>query len=56
MNFFRKILCKMNFHDDEIFPVEIRPVFIYSNNQHRNLPSFERLKWKCKHCKKEGYV
>lgn len=58
MNLIRKILCKFNFHDEELFPVEIRPV-IHSRWDHLNkivLPTYNSFMWVCKHCKREKVI
>lgn len=58
MNLIRKILCKLKYHDEELFPVEVRPV-IYSRYYELNkiiLPTYPSFMWVCKYCKKERII
>lgn len=58
MNLIRKILCKFNFHDEELHQVEVQPVVYHPRGALEKflLPSYFSFMWKCKYCKKERII
>jgi hypothetical protein len=58
MTIFKKIKCKLGYHDDELLPVLVSPV-LYSRYPEFNevvLRPYNSHMWKCKNCGKEKVI
>ncbi len=58
MNLYRKILCKLGYHKEELFPVTVQPIVksIWPQLDDFPLPKYDTYMWKCEHCNKERII
>lgn len=58
MKLIQRIKCKLGYHNEELYPIKIKPV-IHSRWKELNdiqLPMYDTWMWKCKYCKKEKVI
>jgi len=58
MKLFRKILCKLRYHEEELVAVTVQPAIIsrFPKLNNIKLPPYKTYMWVCRHCKKERII